>query len=297
MYRDPGRDMVGYGLTRPAGHWPGGAKLAVSVVLNYEEGAEQTLIDGDAISEVIPGVVQPAAPMRDVRNESLFEFGSRVGGWRLLDVFAESDVPVTVFACGRALERNPEFARELARRGHECAGHGYRWLRYRSLTPDQQREDIRLAVEAITRTTGERPVGWFSRDYGPETREFLVEEGGFLYDSHAFNDEMPYFVEVRGGRFVVVPYAADTNDLGMDLRPVFPRAGDFRDYLIATFRRLHSEAQRYPRMMNVALHARVSGLAGRSADVAQFLDYAKQYGDVWFARRADIAKHWIALHP
>ena len=288
------RDLVGYGRARHTDWWPGGARLAVSVVLNYEEGAESSVADGDPASEGVPGVPTASPTVRDVRNESLFEFGSRVGGWRLLDIFAEAQIPITAFACGRALERNPTFAQALAAAGHEAAGHGYRWVRYRSLSREDQRADIHRAVEAITATTGQRPRGYFARDYGAEIRELLVEEGGFVYDSHAFNDEMPYFVETKGARLVVVPYAADTNDVGMDLRPAFPQAGAFQNYLIASFERLHREAQRAPRMMTVALHARTSGLPARAGDVAGFLAHARSHGDVWFARRLDIANHWIA---
>lgn len=287
------RDLVGFGRNRPQFCWPGNAKLAVSIVLNYEAGAEQSVADGDPLSESLPGVPQPAPGARDVRNESLFEFGSRVGVWRLMDIFDEYRVPITCFACGRALERNPDFGAALAERGHETAGHGYRWVRYRSLTRSEQLEDIRRAVAAIERTTGERPVGWFARDYAPETRELLVEVGGFLYDSHAFNDEVPYFTDVNGTRFLVVPYAADTNDFSMTGQPTFSRAGDFCAYLCAAFTRLHGESQRYPRMMTVALHERVAGLAGRANDVVGFLEFAQSFRDVWFARRRDIAQHWL----
>lgn len=291
------RDLLGYSRGRPSTWWPGGARLAVNIALNYEEGAEQSVADGDPVTEGVPGVPAPSPTTRDVRNESLFEFGSRVGGWRLLDVFAEHGVSATIFACGRALERNPDYARALADAGHEVAGHGYRWVRYRSLSREEQVQDIRRAVAAIAATTGQRPLGYFARDYGADIRELLVEVGGFVYDSHAFNDEMPYFVEVNGSRLVVVPYAADTNDVGMDLRPMFAYAGGFRDYLTATFDTLYRESLRYPRMMTVALHSRTSGLSARSKDVADFLTYARGHEGVWFARRLDIAKHWIATQP
>jgi allantoinase len=290
------RDLIGYGARPPEGTWPGGARVALSIVINYEEGAEQSIHDGDSTSEPLPGLTGSGGSVREVRNESMFEFGSRVGAWRLMSIFASHATPVTYFACGRALERNPPLAAEIARAGHEVCGHGYQWLRYKSLTRAEQLEDVQRGVAAITATTGQRPVGWFARDYTAETRDVLGEAGGFLYDSHAFNDELPYLVEVRGAPFVVVPYMADTNDMGMNGLPTFGRVGDFRDYLMAALSRLLAEPGRVPRMMTLALHARVSGLPARAQDIDDFLGHAVRTEGVWIARRRDIASYWLETY-
>jgi allantoinase len=290
------RDLVGYGGRPPAGAWPGGARVALSMVLNYEEGAELSIGDGDPTSEPLPGLAVSGGQIREIRNESMFEFGSRVGAWRLMEIFTRHRVPVTWFACGRALERNPPLAAEIARAGHEVCGHGYRWVRYKSLTRAEQREDIKRGIAAIEAMTGRRPVGWFARDYTMETRDVLADVGGFLYDSHSFNDEVPYVVEVRGAPFVVVPYVADTNDLGMNGLPTFSQGHDFLVYLQATLRRLLAERTGSPRLMTVGLHARTSGLPARAQAVDDFLLEATRTEGVWLAHRRDIAAHWLQTH-
>jgi peptidoglycan/xylan/chitin deacetylase (PgdA/CDA1 family) len=288
------RDFVGYGPNAPVVSWPGGARIAINFAVNYEEGAERSVPDGDATPDG-GEIAYPMAGYRDLANESNFEYGSRVGVWRLLDIFAEHDVPTTFLACAVALERNPELARQLTVRGHEPCSHGYRWDEHFRMSEDEERESIRKAVASIERTTGQRPVGWYCRYAASEnTRRLLAEEGGFLYDSDAYNDDLPYFVPLPGRRWLVVPYAMDTNDGRYWFSPGFVSPNDFFDYLKLAFDRLYAEGATRPRMMSVGLHCRISGRAARATAIDRFIRYAKAHPDVWFARRVDIAKHWLA---
>lgn len=294
------RDFIGYGMTPPAVAWPGGARIAVQVVVNYEEGAEYSLLDGDPHREFTGDMTSPIPiDQRDLLNESFFEYGSRVGVWRLLNLLDKHQIKCTFLACGLALERNPELAREITRRGHEPAGHGYRWEEYHKMGREQERAAIRKAVDAIARTTGERPLGWMPR-YGPglNTRELLAEEGGFLYDScYAINDDLPYFVNVAGKRWLVVPYANDVND-----GRAFRGGGgggpdDFHAMMRYTFDTLYEEGAVHPKMMTVGLHCRVGGRPALARVIDMFFGYAKKYPDVWFARRVDIARWWLDKAP
>ena len=287
------RDFVGYGPNPPLVRWPGGARIAVNFAVNYEEGAERSIPDGDAHPDG-GEIAYPMAGFRDLANESNFEYGSRVGVWRLLDIFAEHEVPTTFLACAVALERNPELARQLTARGHEPCSHGYRWDEHFRMSEDEERESIRKAVDSIQRSTGERPVGWYCRYAASEnTRRLLAEEGGFLYDSDAYNDDLPYFVPLAGRRWLVVPYAMDTNDGRYWFSPGFVSPNDFFDYLKLAFDRLYAEGTARPKMMSVGLHCRISGRAARAIAIDRFIRYAKTHPDVWFARRVDIARHWL----
>jgi peptidoglycan/xylan/chitin deacetylase (PgdA/CDA1 family) len=289
------RDFIGYGRNPPVVPWPGGARLAVQIAVNYEEGSEYSLLDGDKHREPTGDVASPIPlDQRDLLNESFFEYGSRVGVWRLFDLLDRHQVKCTVLACGLALERNPEVARETVSRGHEPMGHGYRWEEHHKMSRDEERASIAKAVDALQRTTGERPVGWMPR-YGPSlnTRELLVEEGGFVYDScYASNDDVPYFVEVQGKRWLVVPYANDVND-GRAFRGGGGGPDDFYNVMRYTFDTLYEESATHPKMMTVALHCRISGRPAGARVVHNFLSYAKQFPDVWFARRIDIARWWL----
>jgi peptidoglycan/xylan/chitin deacetylase (PgdA/CDA1 family) len=293
------RDFIGYGMTPPSVAWPGGARIAVQVVVNYEEGSEYSLLDGDPHREITGDMASPIAlDQRDLLNESFFEYGSRVGVWRLLNLLDKHQIKCTVLACGLALERNPKLAREITRRGHEPAGHGYRWEEYHKMSREQERAAIRKAVDAIARTTGERPLGWMPR-YGPSlnTRELVAEEGGFLYDScHALNDDLPYFVEAAGRRWLVVPYSNDVND-GRGFRGGGGGPDDFHAMMRHTFDMLYEEGAEHPKMMTIALHCRVAGRPAVARVVDMFLSYAKTFPDVWFARRVDIARWWLEHGP
>jgi len=300
MTTDYPRDLVGYGANPPHPRWPDGARLAVNFVMNYEEGSEYSVPDGDGFSEATlteaAGTSQSVRG-RDLAAESMFEYGSRVGLWRLLRLFRERGLPLTVFGCALALERNPEAARAIAAAGHDLCCHGWRWIRQFELSEAEERRQIRLAVESLTRTLGERPLGWYCR-YGPglHTRRLLVEEGGFLYDSDAYNDELPYWVRVGEQPHLVVPYALSTNDLKFGAGGLFT-GEDFFTFLKDGFDLLYREGKTQPRMMSVGLHLRLTGHPSRAAGLERFLDYATRRPDVWICRRIDIARHWIREHP
>ena len=278
--------------------WPGGARIAVSMVVNYEEGAEYSTLDGDAHHETNSEVPSPVPPgQRDVFNESFFEYGSRVGVWRLLDLLDRYQAPSTFFCCALALERNPEAARQIVARGHEVCGHGYRWEEHHLMSRDQEHESIRKTVESLTRTTGQRPVGWFTR-YGASvnTRELVATEGGFIYDSGAMNDDLPYYTTVNGNPWLVVPYSMETNDARF-WRGGLTSVSDFYEYLKDTFDCLFQEGLHTPKMMSVGLHCRIAGRPARSMAVQRFLEYARGFPGVWFARRDEIARWWLEHYP
>ena len=289
------RDLIGYGWKYPKVEWPEGARVVVSLVLNYEEGSELCIGDGDAEGERVGEFVYPTmdSKTRDLGIESTFEYGSRVGTWRVLDLFDEFDVKSTIFACGRALERNAPIARAFTDRGHEVAGHGYRWVDHFRMAPDHEREQIRLAVKSIAETTGERPVGWYCR-YAPSinTRSLLVEEGGFLYDCDSYADEIPYWVEQNGKPHLIVPYQFDANDAKFFRGPGWSGAGEFWEYLRDSVDCLLKEGRTSPKMLSVGLHGRIIGRPGRSTALARFLEYCRKTPGVSFQRRVDIARWW-----
>ena len=291
------RDLVGYGAQPPDPCWPGGARLAVSFVLNYEEGGENTPLEGDPASEAFLHEVVGAPPTvgrRNLNTESMFEYGSRVGFWRVHRIFEEQGLPLTVFAVGQALERNPDAARAMVAAGWEVASHGWRWIDYGELSVDVEREHLRRSIDAIRAICGVRPVGWYTGRGTEATRRLVVEEGGFLYDSDSYADELPYWVEVDGRDHLVVPYTLDANDFKFLLVNGFVTADDFATYLIDSFDRLYSEGGR---MLSVGLHCRIVGRPGRAPALEHFLEHVRAHEDVWVATRADIARHWRAVHP
>ena len=292
------RDLIGYGRNVPQVRWPGGARIAVSVVVNYEEGAEYSLLDGDSHHETNGEVPSPVPPQqRDIFNESFFEYGSRVGVWRLLDLLDKYEINSTFFCCALALERNTEVAKEIVERGHEVCGHGYRWEEYHLQDQEAERLSIQKTVASLAQTTGERPLGWFTR-YGPSvnTRQLVVEEGGFIYDSGVLNDDLPYYIPVNDKPWLVIPYSMETNDSRF-WRGGLVSTNDFYEYLKDTFDCLYEEGQTHPKMMSVGLHCRIAGRPARSTAVARFLRYAKSFPGVWFPRRVDIARWWLEHYP
>jgi allantoinase len=294
------RDLAGYGELPPDPNWPGRARLAVSFVINWEEGGENNILHGDASSEAVLQDVIGAEPWPGLRHpnvESMFEYGSRAGVWRLLRLFSTTAIPVTVFAVGMAVERSPQVVRRMAEMGHEICSHGYRWIDYRDVDEETERHHIQLAVRAIEDAVGERPVGWYTGRSGPNTRRLVVEAGGFLYDSDSYADDLPYWTTEAGPPHLVIPYTLDVNDMRFASPAGFSSGDDFYRYLKDTFDVLYEEGSRSPKMMSVGLHTRLAGRPGRSAALARFVEYAAGHDSVWFARRADIARHWIAAHP
>jgi peptidoglycan/xylan/chitin deacetylase (PgdA/CDA1 family) len=287
----PARDLIGYGRRPPKLEWPGGARLALQIVINYEEGSERSYPMGDAANEEFlhefPGVL---TGQRDLDVESVYEYGSRAGIWRLLRVLDSAGVNATFFATAVALERNPEVATRIAERGDEVAAHGYRWLNHFELDRDQEREWIRRTVESIESSIGRRPAGWYCRQMSVHTRELLVEHGGFTYDSDAYNDDLPYWTYVHDQPHLVVPYTLLINDAHFVLAPSFSSPQDFFEYGRATIDRLCNDGDDTARMMSIGLHARIAGQPARADAVARLIDYAASRSDVWIARRLDIAE-------
>jgi putative urate catabolism protein len=294
------RDFIGYGAEPPHPRWPGDARIAVNLVMNYEEGAEPSILDGDTYSET--GLTESASvdqgvSGRDLAAESMFEYGSRVGFWRVLRLVKERGLPLTVFGCALALERNPAAAKAIAEAGFDVCCHGWRWVKHYQLSEAEEAEQIRRAVASLERSMGERPTGWYCR-YGPSinTRRLLVEQGGFLYDSDAYNDELPYWVKVAAKPHLVVPYSLTNNDTKFG-RGVFATSDDFFTFCRDAFDMLYREGKTAPKMMSVGLHLRQIGHPGRAAGLGRFLDYMQHHSGVWICRRGDIARHWVTVHP
>jgi allantoinase len=292
----PQRDLVGYGAQPPAAQWPGGARVAVQFVINYEEGAENSVLNGDKGSEAFLSDMVGAGshPARAMAMESLYEYGSRAGFWRLHRLFIERGVPVTVFGVAAALEVNPAAVEAMLAADWEIASHGLRWIDYQYVPEEIEREHIARAIDLHTRLTGSRPLGWYQGRTSPNTARLVVEEGGFLYDADSYADDVPYW-DVRYGKpQLVVPYSLDANDMKMVALNGFTEGEQFFRYLCDTFEQLREEGGR---MMSVGLHGRIAGRPARARAVARFVDHVIASGDAWIARRIDIARHWAAMHP
>jgi len=300
------RDMVGYGRNPPHPHWPGDARIAVQIVVNYEEGAENAVLHGDPASETFLSEIigAPAFPMRHMSMESLFEYGSRAGLWRVLRAFERRRLPLTVFGVARALERHPEAVAAYRQLGHEIAAHGLRWMSYQTVDEAVEREHLAEAVAILKALTGTAPLGWYTGRDSPHTRRLVIEHGGFLYDSDSYSDDLPYWIRPAGASappHLVIPYALDSNDMRFATAQGFNSGTQFFDYLKDSFDTLYREGDPSgldaPKMLSVGLHARLSGRPGRIAALERFLDYVGGHEHVWICRRIDIARHWIAAHP
>lgn len=291
------RDLVGYGATPPAAKWPGKARIAVQFVLNYEEGGENAILHGDAASEAFLSEIigAPAIEgMRHISMESIYEYGSRAGVWRVLRLFEEFDFPLTVYGVAMAMERHPGVVDAFLESGHEIASHGWRWINYQHVPLDVEREHMQRAIEIQKRLTGERPLGWYTGRTSPNTRRLVVEDGGFVYDADDYSDDLPFYDRSHGRPQLVVPYTLDTNDMRFATAQGFNAGDQFFNYLKDAFDTLYAEGGR---MMSVGLHCRLIGRPGRAAALKRFLAYIARKNKVWVARRIDIARHWLKHHP
>ncbi|MEV3903978.1 allantoinase PuuE [Mycobacterium sp. NPDC050551] len=294
------RDMVGYGAHPPDPQWPGGANIAVQFVLNYEEGAENNVLHGDAASETFLSEIVGAQPFpnRHMSMESLYEYGSRAGLWRVLRVFDRRGLPLTVFGVADALARNPDAVAAFLARGDEIACHGLRWISYQLVDPDVERDHMARAVRLLTELTGAPPAGWYTGRDSPQTRRLVVEHGGFLYDSDSYADDLPYWTTVAGRSHLVVPYTLDTNDMRFATPGGFPSGTEFFTHLRDAFDVLYAEgAAGAPKMLSIGLHCRLVGRPARTAALERFLDHVQAHDRVWITRRVDIARHWAARFP
>ncbi|KQQ62855.1 allantoinase [Pseudomonas sp. Leaf129] len=300
MSLDYPRDLIGYGDQPPHPHWPGDARIAVSFVLNYEEGGERNVLHGDSESEAFLSEMVAAQPLQGQRNmsmESLYEYGSRAGVWRVLKLFRQAGIPLTVFAVAMAAQRHPEAMRAMVADGHEICSHGYRWIDYQNVDEAVEREHLLDAIRILTDITGQRPLGWYTGRTGPNTRRLVMEEGGFLYDSDAYDDDLPYWQPGADRPHLVIPYTLDTNDMRFTQVQGFNKGDDFFDYLKDAFDVLYAEGSEAPKMLSIGLHCRLIGRPGRLASLKRFIDYVQSHQQVWFARRVDIARHWQQVHP
>jgi putative urate catabolism protein len=294
------RDMVGYGPHPPDPRWPDGARIAVQFVLNYEEGAENSVLDGDPGSETFLSEIIGAQsfPDRHMSMESLYEYGSRAGVWRVLRVFSRRGLPLTVFGVALALARNPEAVAAFVDRGDEIACHGLRWISYQQVGVDVERAHLAQAVAMLTDLTGSAPVGWYTGRDSPQTRRLVVEHGGFLYDADSYADDLPYWTTVDGRDHLVVPYTLDTNDMRFAVAGGFPSGEQFFAHLRDAFDVLYAEGcAGAPKMLSVGLHCRLVGRPARTAALERFLDHVQSHEGVWITRRVDIARHWIGHFP
>lgn len=294
------RDLIGYGRHTPDPQWPQQARIAVQFVINYEEGGENCILHGDQASEAFLSEVVGAVPwvgMRHMNIESMYEYGSRAGFWRLYRLFTQRQIPVTVYGIAMALERNPEAVAAMVEADWEIASHGYRWIEYRDFTEAAEREHMQQAIEIHTRVTGRRPLGWYTGRMSEHTRKLVVEAGGFLYDADSYADDLPYWNCDYGRPHLIVPYTLDNNDMRFATAQGFNSGDQFFTYLRDAFDVLYAEGEMAAKMMSIGLHCRLVGRPGRTAALARFLDYIQQHDRVWLCRRVDIAKHWHEYHP
>ena len=295
MSEKKNRDMVGYGYNDFKVVWPNNARLAVQIVLNYEEGAENCVLNGDKQSEVFLSEIIGAQPIkgRHINMESLYEYGSRRGFWRIHKLFQEKKIPITIFGVGMALEKNPEICKAIKNSDYEVASHGWRWIDYQNIKKSEEKKHMKLAIQAHKKIFGERPQGWYTGRCSPNTRDLVFEDGGFLYDSDSYSDDLPYWEVRNKKKQLIIPYTLDNNDMRFATNQGFNTGDHFFTYLKDSFDALYEEGKTNPKMMSVGLHCRLIGKPGRIQSLKRFLDYITKHEDVWICKRIDIAKHWI----
>ena len=289
------RDMIGYGANNMKVVWPNNAKLALQIVLNYEEGAENSVLHGDKHSETFLSEIIGAQPIkgRHINMESLYEYGSKRGFWRIHELFQKKKIPLTIFGVAMALERNPEVCKAIKDADYEIACHGWRWIDYQNISKSIEKKHMDLAIKTIKKIFGQRPLGWYTGRCSPNTRELVMNEGGFLYDSDSYSDDLPYFEKRNNKKQLIVPYTLDNNDMRFATNQGFNSGDQFYNYLKDSFDVLYKEGETNPKMMSVGLHCRIVGKPGRLKSLERFLDYVLEHKDVWICKRIDIAKHWI----
>ena len=295
MTKKDNRDLIGYGSNLPKVDWPNKARIAVQIVLNYEEGAENCVLNGDKNSEVFLSEIIGAQPIkgRHMNMESLYEYGSRVGFWRLHNLFQEKKIPITIFGVGMALEKNPEICKAIIEADYEVASHGWRWIDYQNIKKSEEKKHMQLAIKAHTKIFGKRPDGWYTGRCSPNTRDLVMEDGGFLYDSDSYSDDLPYWESRNKKKQLIIPYTLDNNDMRFTTNQGFNTGDHFYSYLKDSFDALYEEGRTNPKMMSVGLHCRIIGKPGRIQSLKKFLDYILKHEDIWICKRVDIAKHWI----
>ena len=294
----PARDFYGYGPNPPHPHWPGEARIAVNFNLNFEAGGERTLLEGfDQSEDVLNDIGFPSYPhVRSPMVESVFEYGPRVGVWRLLRIFDQFNIKISILGVVRALQQCPQAVKVFVEQGHEIVSHGWQWIDYHTMDETEEREHVRLAVEGIRELTGSPPVGWFNGRPSANTRKLLVEAGCFLYDRDALNDELPYWVEVGDKQHLIVPYSFETNDNRFDRNTGFSSADDFARYMMDTFDLMYQEGAHNPKLMSIGLHDRIMGRPGRAVGLIKFLEHVSKHQRVWFCTGREVAEHWHQHH-
>ncbi|RPG94974.1 MAG: allantoinase PuuE [Candidatus Pelagibacter sp. TMED253] len=289
------RDMVGYGQKDLRINWPNNARLALQIVLNYEEGSENSVLHGDKSSETFLSEIIGALPIkgRHINMESLYEYGSRRGFWRIHQLFKNKKIPITIFGVAMALERNPEVCKAIIDADYEVACHGWRWIDYQNISKSVEKKHMSLAIKSIKKIFGNRPLGWYTGRCSPNTRDLVIEDGGFLYDSDSYSDDLPYWETRKKKKQLIIPYTLDNNDMRFATNQGFNSGDQFYNYLKDSFDVLYKEGENNPKMMSVGLHCRIIGRPGRLKSLERFLDYVLQHKEVWICKRVDIAKHWI----
>ncbi|ADE39619.1 allantoinase PuuE [Candidatus Puniceispirillum marinum] len=294
------RDLVGYNGQPPHASWPDDARIAVQFVLNYEEGGENSILHGDPASEMFLSEIIGAEPFQNARHmsmESIYEYGSRAGVWRILDLFRAREIPITLFAVAMAMQRHPQVIEQALKDGHEIASHGYRWINYHGMSVDEERAHMEKAIAIHSDICGARPLGWYTGRTSAHTRDLVAAEGGFVYDADDYSDDLPFWSKQVASPHLVVPYTLDTNDMRFATAQGFHTGDQFASYLIDAFDTLYAEGATSPKMLSIGLHCRLIGRPARFAGLVKFIDHVQKHEKVWMARRLDIAKHWMKTHP